>query len=265
MREAFARHDDIAAAIIEPTGSGFGAVPHTREFVAALREETSKKGALLIFDEVVTGFRVSPGGAQAEYKVIPDLTTLAKILAGGMPGGAVAGRRAILDELDFKAAAAKQREKIAHPGTYNGNPVSAAAGIAALGIIASTDACARANAYGERLRARLNEELARAGAPWAVYGAFSGFHMFLNAKRRKLDPLRFDPLAVDYRELIANPKPLAQKLRLALLVNGIDFNGKLSGVISAAHTDADLERTVEGFRAALHLLKAEEELPATAA
>jgi hypothetical protein len=79
----------------------------------------------------------------------------------------------------------------------------------------------QANRYGEQLRARLNEELARAGAPWAVYGAFSGFHTFLNPKRRPLDPTRFDPLAVDYRELSGNPKPLAQKIRLALLVNGV--------------------------------------------
>ncbi len=265
MRAAFRGRNDIAAAILEPTGASFGMVPHTRDFVAALREETARAGAVLIFDEVVTGFRVSPCGAQAVYKITPDLTSLAKILAGGLPGGAVAGRREILDELDFRATAAKQREKIAHPGTYNANPVSAAAGIAALGIIGTTDACARANDYGQKMRAALNEELARVGASWAVYGDYSGFHMFLNAKGRRIDPTRFDPLKVDYRELTANPKPLAQKFRLALLVNGIDFNGKLSGVVSATHGEAELERTVAGFRAALQLMKAEEELPASAA
>jgi glutamate-1-semialdehyde 2,1-aminomutase len=262
LREAFARHDDIAAAIIEPTGSGFGTVPHARSFLEALREETRKSGAVLIFDEVVTGFRVSPGGAQQEYQILPDLTALAKILAGGMPGGAVAGRDDIMAELDFKRAEARQREKIAHPGTYNGNPVSAAAGIAALELIASTDACARANRYGEELRARLNEEIARAGAPWAVYGSFSGFHTFLNPQRRPLDAARFDPLAIGYRELTGNPKPLAQKFRLALLVNGIDVNGRLGGIISAVHTADDLERTVSGFRSALSMMKAEGEVPA---
>jgi glutamate-1-semialdehyde 2,1-aminomutase len=264
MRAAFRGRQDIAAAILEPTGAGFGMVPHSRHFVAALREETARAGTVLIFDEVVTGFRVAPGGAQADYGIAPDLTSFAKILAGGMPGGAVGGRGEILDELDFKAAAAKQREKIAHPGTYNANPVSAAAGVAALSIIGTTDACARANAYGARLRAALNEELARAGAPWAVYGEYSGFHMFLNAKRRRLDPTRFDPRAVDYRELTANPKPLAQKFRLALLINGIDVNGKLSGVVSATHGEAEFDRTVAGFRAALELMKAEEELPTPA-
>ncbi|MCC7048593.1 MAG: aminotransferase class III-fold pyridoxal phosphate-dependent enzyme [Alphaproteobacteria bacterium] len=265
MRALFQRRDDIAAAILEPTGASFGMVPHPRDFVAALREETRKAGSLLIFDEVVTGFRVSPGGAQQEYGILPDLTSLAKILAGGLPGGAIAGRRDILDELDFKAAPAKGHEKIAHPGTYNGNPVSAAAGVAALGIIAGGDACARANAYAAELRQRVNQELASAGTPWAMYGTFSGFHMFLNAKRRPIDPLRFDPLALDDRELTANPKALAQKFRLALLANGIDVNGKLSGVASAVHDKADLERTVDGFRAALAMLRAEEELPAAAA
>src|SRR5690242_7968575 len=110
LREAFARHHDIAAAILEPTGSGFGTVPHAPSFLEALREETRKSGAILIFDEVVTGFRVSPGGAQRHYGILPDLTALAKILAGGLPGGAVAGRRDILDELDFKASEAKRRE-----------------------------------------------------------------------------------------------------------------------------------------------------------
>ena len=77
-------------------------------------------GILLIFDEVVTGFRVAPGGAQAEYGITPDLTTLAKILSGGLPGGAVTGRKDILDLLDFQVTKAADREKIAHPGTFNG-------------------------------------------------------------------------------------------------------------------------------------------------
>jgi glutamate-1-semialdehyde 2,1-aminomutase len=156
LRAALAAHDDIAAAILEPTGSGFGAVPHSRDFVAALREETAKRGIILIFDEVVTGFRVSPGGAQGEFGILPDLTALAKILAGGMPGGAVCGRKDILDELDFSATARNGREKIAHPGTYNANPVSAAAGCAALAIVAEGEACKRANAYAAELRGRLN-------------------------------------------------------------------------------------------------------------
>ena len=264
LRAAFAGRDDIAAAILEPTGSGFGLVPLSPDFVRLLREETRRAGALLIFDEVVTGFRVSAGGAQREFGVTPDLTALAKILAGGLPGGAVAGRRDILDALDFQAAAAQGREKIAHPGTYNANPVSAAAGIAALEIVGSTDACARANDFAAALRARLNAEFERAGVPWAVYGTYSGFHTFFNPKGRAVEPLAFDPLAIDFREISTIPKALAQKLRLALLVHGVDFNGRIGGVVSAAHGAAELERTVEGFRAALAMLAAEQELPAAA-
>jgi len=265
LRRLFASRDDIAAAIIEPTGSGFGMVPHAPDFLHALREETQKKGALLILDEVITGFRVSPGGAQGEYGIRPDLSTFAKILAGGMPGGAVAGRKEILDELDFKAAAQRGREKIAHPGTYNGNPVSAAAGIAALTVIGSTDACAKANAFAADLRRALNEVIVAENAPFAFYGTFSGFHLFMNPKRRKIDPLAFDPLALPFAELKDGDKALVQKLRLALLVQGIDFSGRLGGMTSATHGKAELDRTVDAFRAALRMLRAEQELPAAAA
>ena len=94
---------DVAALILEPTGGHFGAIPLAPSFVAALREETRRAGALLIFDEVVTGFRVAPGGAQEKLGVRPDLTTLAKIVAGGLPGGAVAGRADVLAYLSTKA------------------------------------------------------------------------------------------------------------------------------------------------------------------
>src|SRR5207253_1447656 len=110
-------------------------LPIDPKFLTALRELTRQHGVVLIFDEVVTGFRVSPGGAQAEYGIRPDLTTLAKILAGGLPGGAVAGRKDILDLLDFQITKASDREKITHQGTFNANPLSAAAGVAALEIV----------------------------------------------------------------------------------------------------------------------------------
>ena len=92
LRAILASDREIAAAIVEPTGGSFGMVPLAPSFLAALRELTAAHGALLIFDEVVTGFRVAPGGAQGHFGITPDLTTLAKIVAGGMPGGAVAGR-----------------------------------------------------------------------------------------------------------------------------------------------------------------------------
>ena len=142
-------NDDIAAAIIEPTGAHGARLPidpqipdrAARIDPAARRRADLRRGR--------TGFRVSPGGAQAQYGIRPDLTTLAKILAGGLPGGAVTGRKDILDLLDFQVTKASDREKISHQGTFNANPLSAAAGIAALEIVGTTDACARANRYGD--------------------------------------------------------------------------------------------------------------------
>ena len=117
--------DDIAAVVLEPTGGSFGVLPLTADFVHMLRRVTAAQGIILIFDEVVTGFRVSRGGAQAHYGITPDLATFAKILAGGLPGGAVTGPEAILERLDFDAAKSKGFEKIGHQGTYNANPVCA--------------------------------------------------------------------------------------------------------------------------------------------
>ncbi len=262
LRQTLESRDDIACVILEPTGASFGAAPLAPSFLSILREETLKHGIHLIFDEVVTGFRVSPGGAQAEFGVTPDLTALAKILAGGLPGGAVCGRRDILDELDFEAAERKKREKIAHPGTYNANPLSAAAGIAALEVVDSTDACKRANATAAVLRQRLNEVLAEERVPWAVHGTFSGFHIFLNPQRRPIDPLRFDPMALGYREMLSNPPALARLIRLALLANGVDVNGRLSGLTSAAHGADDVDATAAALRASLRMLRSEGELPA---
>ena len=111
----------------------------------------------------MTGFRASKGGAQGHFGVTPDLTSLAKILAGGLPGGAVCGRADILELLDFNIAQAKGFEKIGHQGTYNANPLSAVAGIKALEIINSGDACDRANAQGAKLRRLFNEVFASEG------------------------------------------------------------------------------------------------------
>ncbi len=260
MREAFGAHDDIAAVILEPTGSAFGTAPLAPSFLTALREETEKHGILLIFDEVVTGFRVAPGGAQQHFGIMPDLTALAKILAGGLPGGAVCGRREILDELDFEVTALKKREKIKHQGTFNANPVSAAAGIAALEIVGTTDACARANATGAALRDAFNDVLASENVPWAVYGTFSSFKFFLNPKGRPVRPGKFDPLSIHFREILEQPEGLARKFRLALLVNGVDLNGKLGGIISCVHSREDVDETVAAVRESIRMLKAEGEL-----
>ena len=261
LREAFRAHGgEIAAAIIEPTGASFGRIPVKPEFLQVLRDETARAGSVLIFDEVITGFRVSPGGAQAAFGIMPDLTTLAKILAGGLPGGAVVGRRDILERLDFDAAERDGFEKIQHPGTFNANPISAAAGIAALEIIRAEPACDRANEFAAELRSRINAEIRTAGVNWAVYGTFSGFHLFLNPQGRAIDPRAFNPLEIPADELKSSPPGLVDKLRIALMLNGVDVGGWPGGMTSAAHGADDLELTQAAFRSALALLKEERDI-----
>ncbi len=191
----FNDHKDIAAVILEPTGASFGKMPIVPSFLALLRDLTRQAGSVLIFDEVVTGFRVSPGGAQAALGITPDMTTLAKILSGGLPGGAVVGRKDILDWLDFEVTKETGQEKIAHQGTFNANPISAAAGIATLEIVAATDACARANAYGEAMRAKMNEVLEEERVKWAVHGSYSGMHIYTNSEGADIVPSQFDAVA----------------------------------------------------------------------
>jgi glutamate-1-semialdehyde 2,1-aminomutase len=260
VRAALAADDDIAAVILEPTGSSFGQVPIRPEFLHELRKLTEAHGVLLIFDEVVTGFRVSRGGAQVAFDIRPDLSSFAKILAGGLPGGAVAGRRDILDLLDFEATRIAGREKIQHPGTFNANPVSAAAGAAALGVIAESDANDRAAATAASLRAAINEVLAAEGIAWAAYGTSSGFHLFMNPQGRPLDRARFDAHDASFAELKEQPAALTRKLRLALLVHGVDVNGRVGGLLSCTHGASDVAETADAFRAAVRMLRQEGEL-----
>jgi len=258
--EAALASGDVAAAILEPTGSNFGQVPLRPEFLHALRQATERAGALLILDEVVTGFRVSQGGAQAVLGVRPDLSSFAKIVAGGLPGAAVAGRADVMARLDFDAAARTGFEKVQHPGTFNANPLSAAAGSAALGVIAGGDVNARADATAAALRAALNEVLAEADLPWAFYGGSSGLHLFVNPRGRAVEPRRFDAYEVTREELKEQPKRLVERLRLALLLEGVDMNSRIGGVVSATHGPAEMADTARAFRAALGMLRAEGEL-----
>ena len=260
VEAALRANNDIAAIILEPTGSSFGQVPLTPEFLHGLRRLTEAHGVLLIFDEVVTGFRVSPGGAQVAFGIRPDLSSFAKIVAGGLPGAAVAGRKDVLDLLDFEATAKAGREKIGHPGTFNANPVSAAAGIACLTILAETDAVARAAATAADLRAGLNDVLAEAGVKWSVYGTSSGFHLFMNPQNRDITPHGFDPYAASMEELKTQDSRLNNRMRLAMLVGGVDLNPRLGGFTSSTHTAQDVTDTVSAFRESIRMLKAEGEL-----
>jgi glutamate-1-semialdehyde 2,1-aminomutase len=252
---------DVAAVIIEPAGSSSGMIPTPPSVLEALREVTRRQGTLLIFDEVVTGFRVHPGGAQALTGVTPDLTTLAKIVAGGMPGGAVGGRRDILEWIDFDASLSARRERINHQGTHNAHPLSAAAGIATLDIIRNSDACARASATAAILRDAMNEVLEEEGIPWAIYGEHSFFHLHSNPGGEDIWPTTFDASTLTPEALKGKNEGMLAKLRLAMLVNGVDLKGFRGGIVSAAHTQADVDATVDAWRKSLRALKAEEQLP----
>ena len=251
---------DVAAVMIEPVGSSSGAIPTSASVLRDLREITRKRGVLLIFDEVVTGFRVSPGGAQALYNVIPDLTTMAKIVAGGLPGGAVGGRKDILDLLDFDVTSAAGRERVSHQGTHNAHPVSAAAGIATLSLIHGSDVCAKPSATAATLRAGMNKTLAEEGIPWAIYGEHSFFHIYTNISGSAIRPTEFDATTLDVNSFKGKNERMLGKLRLAMLVNGVDLKGWRGGIVSAAHTHADVAKTLDAWRKSLRALKDEGEL-----
>ena len=253
--------DDVAAVILEPSGGSWGQVPLPPGFLTTLREVTARRRVILIFDEVITGFRFSPGGAQQAFGITADLCTMAKIVAGGLPGGALAGRRDIMEGLDFAVTKASGRERVAHQGTYNANPLAAAAGIATLEKVAQTDACARAGDAAARLRAGMNDVLAREGVPWAVYGDCSLFHVFTNPSGLAIDARRFDPLQIGFDGLKKGKSAaMANKLRLAMLVAGVDIMGAPGGIVSATHGEREIEHTVAAFGQALRLLKADGEI-----
>jgi glutamate-1-semialdehyde 2,1-aminomutase len=254
----FNDHKDIAAIILEPTGASFGKMPILPSFLTLLRDLTEQAGTVLIFDEIVTGFRVSPGGAQAALGITPDMTTLAKIMAGGLPGGVVVGRKDIMDRLDFKVTKAAGQEKISHQGTFNANPVSATAGIATLEIIAATDACARANTFGEAIRAKMNEVLEEEKVKWAVHGSYSGLHVYTNPDGADIVPSRFD--AVPFIPKMLNKsrgEGVSGPLRVGMLVNGVDMNSGPSAWISATHGPEEMAITVDAFRTTIRALKRE--------
>jgi glutamate-1-semialdehyde 2,1-aminomutase len=258
VKQTLEADGDVAAVIIEPTGAGSGQMPLPRDFVQMLREVTKAQDIVLIFDEVVTGFRASPGGAQALWGILPDLTGLAKILAGGLPGGAICGRRDILEQLDFGAAEERGFEKIPHQGTFNANPLSAATGVAMLAQVAEGNATALANAQGDKLKAAWNAVFAATNLPWAAYGLGSSVYVFTNPDGLDIDPENFNanaqPMAV--MEAGGNHKA-ASLFRMAMLVNGVDLSNKPGAIVSAVHGDDDIAESAEAVRASIAMLKEE--------
>ena len=220
---------DVAAVILLAGGAG-------TEYLREVRELTRQRGIVLIFDEVVTGFRYAAGGCQEYYGVTPDLTTLAKILAGGLPGGAIAGRAEILSLFEIRNDPQWQRfGRIRHPGTFNANPVSAAAGIACLNVVRSGEPQKRAIATAMRLQGSFQTILDRYG----VEGRMS---------------LDASLLALQLRGGKVPDRELTRRLRIAWQVGGVDFDGT-SLKVSAVHDEADVQQTIAAFDGAIGLLR----------
>ncbi|HEX2987161.1 MAG TPA: aspartate aminotransferase family protein [Chloroflexota bacterium] len=250
---------DIACAIIEPNGGHWGTTPVTPDFLRQRREITQKHGVLLIFDEVITGFRHSPGGAQALYGIKPDLVTMAKILAGGLPGGGIAGRADVLDQLCFRATPQEtRRQRVAHPGTYNANPLSAAAGVAALKVVATGQPHEQANKMGQRLRDGMNAVLQEADVEGRVYGELSYFHTYIGPGAQQLAGDSTSPAA--HAQLVGSNQAARMSLMVKMLEKGMHFMAN-GGMISQAHTEADIDRTIEAFREVVQAIKAQMPVP----
>jgi glutamate-1-semialdehyde 2,1-aminomutase len=236
---------DLAAVILEPSGASWGTVPLDVDTIHEIAKACESSGTLLIFDEVITGFRASRGGAQAAFGLVPDLCLLGKVVAGGMPGAAVAGRADLLAILEHHPEdAAWQRFKhVYHPGTFNANPASAAAGVACLKEVRDGDAVARAELNAAKLRADLTEALKDIDLPVVVYGDSSWFHVAIGMDRPPAN-------ATEAKTALSTWMPLADR---HLLHHGVDTL-RLGGFVGVAHTDDEISDTVDAYRIALSKL-----------
>ena len=232
----------LAAVIIEPVQGAAGTIPADKEFLSELRRITHEIGAFLIFDEVITGFRLAPGGAQEFYGVIPDVSTFGKVAGGGLPFGAVGGTAEAmrLTEYDVNPGS------ILVAGTFNGNPLVTAAGTAVLRRLSGEPHLyARLNAMGDRFRAEINRFAQEQDYPAIATGVGSMFWM--HATRRPINSVRDahqgDPAA-------------SVGLRLLYRKNGLHISSH-HGFMSTAHTDEDMTRLIEIHKGAMEELRAQ--------
>jgi glutamate-1-semialdehyde 2,1-aminomutase len=241
LEETLESRDDIACVIVEPAGGTHGTVPTSSTWVQGIRDLTTKHGVVLIFDEMVSGFRVAPGGYQELSGITPDLTTLGKALFGGFPGGALAGRADLMRLLEAGA--------VAHLGSWNGFPVSCAAGVAALRMAKDGVVQRAITELGESIRAGMNDLIEQKGIAARVYGSYSHIHFCL--KRWPFSPDESVPPAGRHGEL-ALDRTAYGLLRRAMLVNGVDVT--FGNNLSAAHGDAEREAMLSAFDSALGML-----------
>jgi len=251
---------DVAAVIIEADGPGAGTVPVQPGYLQALRDLTKTYGVILIFDEVITGFRFAPGGAQEFYGVTPDLSTFAKAVCGGVPGGAVAGRAEIMADLAFRSDDPEfnRKKRVRHQGTFSANPITAAVGVATLEILKDGHVQEQCMTLANRLKAGFTNALREAGAAGSLYGAHSTMRLIVGDDLPKIyDSVAFST-AVPAERLLQNVKqPLLKAMQCAQLLEGIDILGCTHGWTSAIMTEKDIDDAVARWERALHRVIAE--------
>jgi glutamate-1-semialdehyde 2,1-aminomutase len=244
---------EYAILFIEGGGAHMGGqIPWDADFVRALPGLTQRYGTVFLIDEVVTGFRDSTGGWQATIGVTPDLTSLGKIIGGGLGVGALGGRVAIMDMLKPKAP---PQQSVTHSGTWNANPLTATAGIAACKLYIGDEVQRRANRLGAYLRERGNQALKERGIDGRLYSR-SIVHIYLG-------PLDYEPSddtlppTKDVGKLTARSPAKQQRLCLHLLHRGVATMGARFFILSAAHTKEDIDQTVKSFGDSLDAMIAE--------
>src|SRR5881392_3930714 len=226
--------DELAGVIVEPFQR---IIPPAPGFLAKLRKITAENGVPLIFDEVVTGFRLAYGGAQEYYGAVPDLCTLGKVIGGGFPLAAIAGREEIMAHFD--KAKVGDENFLVQIGTLSGNPVAAAAGLATMAILKRPGAYERIHATGKELMAALGRLLQEAGIPAQICGEPPLFDVVLTDH-----PVR------DYRGTLAGDPELMRRFNTLLRERGI-LKGEQKYYISPAHTDDDIKDTIAAWEGAI--------------
>ncbi len=246
LERTLAADNNIAGVITEGSGASYGTVPLSPGFLEGVRRLTRQYNVLMILDEVITGFRWSPGGLQQRIGIDPDLCTLAKILTGGLPGGAVAGRDDIMRVMVQTGDRQHDRhERVLHGGTFNANPYCAATGNAALEIVASGEMQDTADRMADRLRVGLQEILDRSEVAACVYGDASTFHVYFG--NRSIE-------GMDANTLKNAPPAIQTAFRQALQVRGVDLMSRTSGVLSGVHTEDDIDTALGAFDGAIQAM-----------
>ena len=256
IAEATLKHDrDIAAIMLEPSGASWGTVPLSAEFNRQLRALASQYEVPLIFDEVITGFRYSPGGYQRLTGVTPDMTVLGKIMTGGLPGAAVVGRTDIMRQFDYTGEAQHDRHsRVAHQGTFNANPLSTAAGVATLRLAADGSVQAHADRMADALRRGIEAILEELQAAAFAYGDSSVFHVYMEAHPGSRAGSRGALRTGDAATFKGIPPRVVSAFQKNLQIRGVDLLSYTGGVTSSAHTEADMHQTLEVFRETMRVL-----------